>query len=181
MTAFIKWFLVLFTVILIVGLSSQREMVNLYLGQAQKSMGFASEIYHWTTSVAWEKTDREHELLETGNFVQREFLFLNYSIRARVNTDGTTLAAVYFYDECLEGASIVTDVLDFNDEPFEMRCTDTGDFKGWRVGARLPPGSSSWYEKYEGLSVRANFEDWDFNIIQKYSGALEMQPGQVTN
>ena len=87
----------------------------------------------------------------------------------------------HFYDECLEGASIITDVLDFNEEPFEMRCTDTGDFKGWRVGARLPPGSASWYEEYEGFSVRANFADWDFNIIQKYSGALEMQPDQATN
>ena len=137
------------------------------------------EIYHWNTSVAWEKTDREHELLETGNFVQREFIFLDYSLRARKNKDGTTLAAVYFYDECIEGASIVTDVLDFNEEPFEMRCTDAGDFKGWRVGARLPAGSNAWYEKYEGYSVRANFDDWDFNIIQKYSGALEMQPDQV--
>ena len=58
---------------------------------------------------------------------------------------------MYFYDECLE-ASIVTDVLDFNEE-LEMRCTDAGDFKGWRVGARLPAGSNAWYEKYEGYSV----------------------------
>ena len=181
MATFIKWFLVLFVIILIGGLSQQREMVNLWVGQAKRAMGIQAEIYHWNTSIAWEKTDREHELLETGNFVQREFIFLDYSIRARVNKDGTTLAAVYFYDECLEGASIITDVLDFNEEPFEMRCTNTGDFKGWRVGARLPPGSASWYENYEGFSVRANFADWDFNIIQKYSGALEMQPDQATN
>ena len=179
MKTFIKWFLVLFAIILIAGLSSQREMVNLWVGQAKRAMGIQTEIYHWNTSVAWEKTDREHELLETGNFVQREFIFLDYSLRARKNKDGTTLAAVYFYDECLEGASIVTDVLDFNEEPFEMRCTDAGDFKGWRVGARLPAGSNAWYEKYEGYAVRANIDDWDFNIIQKYSGALEMQPDQV--
>ena len=181
MITFIKWFLVLFTIILIVGLSQQREMVNLYLGQAKRSMGFQSEIYHWNTSVAWEKTDREHDLLETGNFVQREFPFLDYMMRARKNKDGTTLAAVYFTDGCLEGASIITDELDFNEEPFEMRCVSVGETKGWRVGARLPPGESAWYETYEGFAVRANFEDWDFNIIQKYSGALEMQPDQVTN
>jgi len=101
MTAFIKWFLVLFVIILIGGLSQQREMVNLWMGQAKRALGFQAEVYHWNTSVAWEKTDREHELLETGNFVQREFVFLNYSIRARKNKDGSILAAVYFYDECL--------------------------------------------------------------------------------
>ena len=179
MTTFIKWFLVLFTVILVGGISQQREMVNLYVGQAKRAMGLQSEIYHWNTSVAWEQTDREHELLETGNFVQREFIFLDYAMRARKNKDGTTLAAVYFYDECLEGASIITDELDFNEEPFEMRCTSIGDNKGWRVGVRLPPGVPGWYEKYEGYSVRANFDDWDFKIIQKYSGALEMQPDEI--
>jgi hypothetical protein len=62
-----------------------------------------------------------------------------------------------------------------------MRCVSVGETKGWRVGVRLPPGETGWYETYEGFAVRANFEDWDFNIIQKYSGALEMQPDQVTN
>ena len=98
MATFIKWFLVLFVIILIGGLSQQREMVNLWVGQAKRAMGIQAEVYHWNTSIAWEKTDREHELLETGNFVQREFIFLDYSMRARVNKDGTTLAAVYFYD-----------------------------------------------------------------------------------
>ena len=65
MKTFIKWFLVLFAIILIAGLSQQREMVNLWIGQAKRAMGIQTEIYHWNTSVAWEKTDREHELLNT--------------------------------------------------------------------------------------------------------------------
>jgi hypothetical protein len=60
-----------------------------------------------------------------------------------------------------------------------MRCTDTPDFTGWRVGARFPNAASGWYENYGNFKVRANFEQWDFDIIEKYSSALEIQPDQV--
>jgi len=100
-------------------------------------------------------------------------------MRARKNSDGSVLAAVYFYDNCIVGTSIMTDVLDINDEPFEMRCTETPDFTGWRVGARFPNAASGWYENYGNFKVRANFEQWDFHIIEKYSSALEIQPDQV--
>ena len=179
MQTFIKLFLVVFTIILFAGISQQRELIAVWIGQASKALGMQDEIYQWNTDIAWEKTDREHELLETGNWVQREFLFLEYSMRARVNSDGSVLAAVYFYDNCLVGTSIMTDVLDINDEPFEMHCTETPDFTGWRIVARFPNAASGWYENYGDFKVRANFEQWDFDIIKKYSSALEIQPDQL--
>ena len=167
MQTFIKLFLVVFAIILFAGISQQRELIAVWMGQASKALGMQDEIYQWNTDIAWEKTDREHELLETGNWVQREFLFLDYSMRARVNSDGSVLAAVYFYDNCLVGTSIMTDVLDINDEPFEMRCTETPDFTGWRVGARFPNAAAGWYENYGDFKVRAKFCPVGFRHHQK--------------
>ena len=182
MKTFTKLFIVVFFLVLIGGLTQQRELVNIWVGQAGRTLGIKDEIYHWNTSIAWEKTDREHELLETGEWIQREFRFMDYTIRARENSDGSVLAAVYFWDEdCLHGTSIMTDVLDYDGEPFEMRCTEYENLHGWRVGARLPDTESSWFESYGDYSVRASFSDWDFGIIEKYGGALDLQPDQVSN
>ena len=181
MKTFTKLFIVVFFMILIGGLVSQRELVTMMIGQATRTMGIQDEIYHWNTSIAWEKTDREHERLETGTFVQREFRFMDYTIRAKENSDGSLLAAVYFHDpNCAVGASRMTDVFDFNGEPFEIRCVQYDTLQGWRVGAQLQNTEASWFENYENYSVRASFSEWDFGIIEKYGAALELQPDQIS-
>jgi hypothetical protein len=181
MKTFTKLFIVVFFLVLIGGLTQQRELVNMWMGQIARYVGVKDEIYHWNTSIAWEKTDREHELLETGEWIQREFRFMEYTIRARENSDGSVLAAVYFWDDCQHGTSIMTDVLDYDGEPYEMRCAEYENLHGWRVGARLPNTQASWFERYGDYSVRASFNDWDFGIIEKYGGALELQPDQISN
>ena len=73
----------------------------------------------------------------------------------------------------------MTNVFDVNGEPFEIRCkvrcsprmAGRGSIaKHTRAGLRAT-----------GLSVRASFSDWDFGIIEKYGGALDLQPDQVSN
>ena len=156
MKTFTKLFIVVFFLVLIGGLVSQRELVTMMIDQTTRTMGIQDEIYHWNTSIAWEKTDKEHERLETGTFIQREFRFMDYTIRAKENSDGSLLAAVYFHDpNCIEGVSRMTNVFDFNGEPFEIRCVKYDALQGWRVGAQLLNTEASWFENYEDYSVRA--------------------------
>ena len=66
MKTFIKWFLVLCHHIDCRSIVT-REMANLWMGQAKRAMGIQPRSI--TEYVGPGETDREHELLETGNFV----------------------------------------------------------------------------------------------------------------
>ena len=66
MQTFIKLFVVVFAIILFAGISQQRELIAVWMGQASKALGFRDEIYQWNTDIAWEKTDREHEAFGDG-------------------------------------------------------------------------------------------------------------------
>ena len=55
MQTFIKLFLVVFAIILFAGISQQRELIAVWVGQASKALGMQDEIYQWNTDIAWEK------------------------------------------------------------------------------------------------------------------------------
>ena len=156
------------------GLISNKATVSTWITQASSSLGFKDEIYHWNTAIAWGDPSLDSQSLEAGPFIERQFPFLDLIVRAKKIADGSILAAVYFRDDCVPGSKVVTEVVDYRKEPFEMVCTTFSDSLGWRVGARLPNETASWFETYGEFSVRLKFANWDFGIIDKYARALEI-------
>ena len=156
------------------GLIANKATVSTWIIQASSALGFKDEIYHWNTAIAWGDAPLDNHSLEAGPFIERQFPFLDLTVRAKKVADGSLLAAVYFRDDCVPGSKVVTEVVDYREEPFEMICTTFSDSLGWRVGARLPNETASWFETYGEFSVRLRFSDWDFGIIDKYAKALEI-------
>jgi len=171
--------------VVVIGLVSQftqqtQHAVNLAVNFV-KEMFQPPQIFQWNTSVAWRQSEVDGGLTESGPFMQREFPFSNagngYDIRARLNPDGTVLAAVYFWEQCEPGVDITSDVLDPVGEPFILRCVDLGSKTAYRAGARFPGGPTNWAQLYEGRQVRTNFTTWDFTKIDKYTPAFDQEPG----